>query len=542
MIEQCLQEADKCQATSIAFPALGAGNLHYPSEVVAKIMVETIAKYIKTHDGISSLETVKLVIFMADVYKDYDRVLSEKPKEKGHKSAAANSHPLLTAQQSDSSFTAGKLMIEIVQGDITEDDSDVVVNPTNERMRLGGGVGKALLKKAGKELENHLNREILNGFKLEEGKLFVTPAYGSLKFKHIYHVISPVSKNTNGLIKAVTACLKKADDQKLSSICFPAIGTGGVYKPNEAAQSICEVIIKYGLGNPRYLQRVRVIIFQRDVYQTFIQVSHEILQSSQQPGFFTRAFNYIWGGSSEQQHPHEKNSVHHMPLDEGARIPRFERALSTTDIKPLEPESLPDNATLHIQIFAGSTHLVETTKTKVQKVIQDQFKSDVIENDDRVSKLTKQQISDLEEKAKALQVELKCEPHLKRIKLKGDKEDVGELKTQIMNFFGRIALQEGDERAAKLMQDKTTWEWLGDDGEYEPYDYLVNYAIEQAYERFRSGGGQVVFTYKDEEDDECTINFDKMEETLSDGTTYPVNRSDIQDKIREGYHCMKFNV
>jgi len=533
MIEQCLQEADKCQATSIAFPALGAGNLHYPPDVVAKIMVETIATYIKAHDGITSLETVKLVIFMSDVHKEYDRVLSGKPREQGHKSVATNPNSFLTAQQSDSSFTAGNLMIEIIQGDITEDDSDVVVNPTNYRMRLGGGVGKALLKKAGKELENHLNREITNGFKLEEGKVFVTPAYGNLKFKHIYHVISPETKETkktNGLTKAVTTCLKKVDEQRLSSICFPAIGTGGVpvYKPNEAAQSICEIIIKHGHSNPHHLKRVRIVIFQSDIYQTFIRVSHDVLQSSQQPGFFTRALNYLWGGSNEQQPSDEHNSH----LHESERIPRIER---TPSIPEFDAKSLPDNAVLHIQIFAGSTRQVDTTKTKVQKVIRDQFKADVIENDDRVSKLSKQQMSDLEEKAKALQVEIKCEPHLKRIKLKGDKEDVGELKTQIMNYFGRIALQEGDERVAKLLQDKITWGWLDDDdGQYESYNHMVNFAIEQAYQSFKSGDGQVDFVYKDEDDEECTINFDKMEESLSDGTTYPVNRSDIHDKIREG--------
>lgn len=504
-------------------------------------MVGTVATYIKTHQMTTSLEAIKLVIYMQETFKEFQDALSGKPptskKAKNQKNSSTDhlsrSSPLPGFHQPDSIFSAGKLAIEILCGDITEDTSDVVVNPTNERMRLGGGVGKALLKKAGKELENSLDREITRGFKLEEGKVFITKASGALKCKYIFHVVSPDNRKATSFSKTITACLKKADEQKLSSISFPAIGTAGAFKPADAAQCICEAIIKYGHNNPRHLQHVRIIIFQQDTYQVFIQTCNNILQSSQ-PGLLTRAYNYVtsvFGGTHDGE-PADHGGMHYSEMER--KDNQHEHGISAPQSQTFD--NVPDNAILHIQIFAGSEHVVKQTEGRLQRVIQDHFKVDAINNDDRVSKLTREQISDFEEKAKSHQVELKFEPNLKRVRFKGDKEDVNELKTQILNIFSKIAVQEGDEKAAKMLQDKVTWKWQ-DGGEFEAYDHMVNYSIEQAYQQYKTSGRRETFSYNDEEDGTCIINFVKMEEKLPDGTTFPIKRSDLEDLIREGSHC-----
>ena len=425
---------------------------------------------------------------------------------------------------------------EILCGDITEDATDVVVNPTNERMRLGGRVGKALLKKAGKELENSLDGEISRGYKLEEGKVFITKASGTLRCKYIYHVVSP-DRKASSLSKIVTVCLKKADEQRLSSMSFPAIGTLGACRPTEAAQYICEAIIKYGHSNPRHLQQVRIMIFQQDIYQTFIQTCNDILQSSQ-PGLFTRPYNHVtsavFGSSSDAY-----STEHEMQNSESRRNDyQSEHSFSTSQGQMFD--NIPDNATLHVQIFAGSDHVVKQTERRLQKVIQDHFRVDAIDNDDIVSKLTREQILEFEEKAKNHQVELKFEPHLKRIRFKGDKEDVNELKTQILSAFSKIAIQEGDEKAAKMLQDKVTWKWQADDDDqYQDYNRMINYSIEQAYQAYKTSGGREIFTYKDEEDETCRINFAKMVEELLDGTIFPIKRSDLEDLLN-GKNNFKF--
>ena len=542
IIRKCLEEADRCGATSIAFPALGAGNLGYPSNVVARIMVGTVATYIKTHQATTSLETVKLVIYMHETFKEFESALSGKPmtnkKVKSQKSLptdnfASKPRSMAGNQQPDPVFSAGKLTIEILCGDITDDASDAVVNPTNDRLRLGGGVGKALLKKAGKELENSLDREISRGYRLEEGKVFYTKSSGALKCKFIYHVVSPDGRKANLLSKTVTGCLKKADEQKLASISFPAIGTAGAYKPAEAAQYICEAIIKYGHSNPHHLQHVRIIIFQPDTYQIFIQTCNDILQSSQ-PGWLTRAYNYVTSVFSGSHDAHTNESVGFLNTENRRKDFQPEQSISAPQSQTFG--NIPDNAILCIQVFARNEYEVKQTEVRLQRVIQEHFKVDSIDNDDRVSKLTREQIAEFEEKAKNHQVELKFEPNLKRIRFKGDKEDVNELKTEILNVFSKIAVQEGDEKAAKMLQDKVTWKWLDDD-EYAAYDHMVNYSIEQAYQEYKMNGRKDKFTYSDEEEGTCTINFAKMEEKLPDGTTFPIKRSDLEDLLKEGIVC-----
>ena len=552
---------------SIAFPAINAGICGFPATAWAHYMIEAFTSWSKEF-GLSPLHDIHVVVndtaianaFTEEMQKQLkvlpqflksSNTASSSPgnkdttpssRRKGRRrhidstpSAASPAYNLISKSpsmvsdhQSNLLFLAGKLTIEILCGDITDDASDAVVNPTNDRLRLGGGVGKALLKKAGKELENTLDREISKGYRLEEGKVFYTKSSGALKCKFIYHVVSPDGRKANLLSKTVTACLKKADDQKLASIGFPAIGTAGAYKPAEAAQYICEAIIKYGHSNPHHLQHVRIIIFQPDTYQIFIQTCNDILQSSQ-PGY-----NYAVSVFSGSHDAHINESVGFHNTDNRRKDFQPEQSISAPESQTLG--NIPDNAILHIQVFARSEYEVQQTEVRLQKVIQNHFKVDCINNDDRVSKLTREQILEFQEKAKNYQVELKLEPHSRRIRFKGDKEDVNELKTDILNVFSKIAVQGGDEKAGKMLQDKVTWKWLDDD-EYVAYDHMVNYSIEQAYQEYKINGRKDKFTYSDEEEGNCTINFAKMEEELPDGTIFPIKRSDLKDLLKEGKIC-----
>ena len=167
-MQKCLEVCDKLRASTIAFPALGAGNLNYPQNVVADIMVNTIAAYLKANRSTTCIKTVKLVIFMDNTYAEFDKLLSSKPSAAGSslvQEAPYDSEDLSSAETHHRTrafkpvprsslahystaevFTAGSVRVEILQGDITEDDSDAIVNTTNERMQLvGTGVAGAIL-------------------------------------------------------------------------------------------------------------------------------------------------------------------------------------------------------------------------------------------------------------------------------------------------------------------------------------------------------------------------------------------------------------
>jgi len=163
----------------------------------------------------------------------------------------------------------------------------------------------------------------------------------------------------------------------------------------------------------------------------------------------------------------------------------------------------------------------------VQKVVQNRFKIHVIENDDCVTKLTKKQVAHLQEKSKVQQVQIRFELQLKKIFLIGDIEDVSSMITEIMKLFSRI---ETEKSMAKSLQKRVIWKWQGEDGEYNIYNYVANYTIEFAYQTFQLGGSQV-FTYKNQTEEMCMINFNTKKELRSDGSSFTLKRATVEELI-----------
>ena len=73
---KCLKICDEREISSIAFPALGAGNLGYPTELVAKVMTNTVQSYLQINSKTTYIENVKFVIFMDETYKAFQTFIS----------------------------------------------------------------------------------------------------------------------------------------------------------------------------------------------------------------------------------------------------------------------------------------------------------------------------------------------------------------------------------------------------------------------------------------------------------------------------------
>ena len=384
-MQKCLEKCDELRASTIAFPALGAGNLNYPQNVVADIMVNTIAAYFKASRSTTHIKTVKLVIFMDSTYSEFNKFLSSRPSYAGSslvQMAPFDIDNLSTAETFHSTripkrlprsamahsstaeaFTAGSVTVEILQGDITEDDSDAIVNTTNEEMKLvGSGVAGAILRKGGSELQKICDALVSQGFRLQEGKVCDTPSTGNLKSFKIFHVVIP-HNDKHLLGKTIAACLKRAEKLKLNSIAFPAIGTGTLgYSLEEAAQGICGSIIAFGQKtNPVHVKRVRIIIFQQGMYQSFKDKFTEI---TNKPGILKRmgnavlSFFYSDGSSEVTEEPFSGSET------EPVVVPH----------SPTPVSKITENSLLLIQIYAEDHQKVTKTEEKLQHIIDDQFK------------------------------------------------------------------------------------------------------------------------------------------------------------------------
>ena len=151
--------------------------------------------------------------------------------------------------------------IEIIQGDITKQAVDAIVNAANCSLLGGGGVDGAIHRAAGPELLAECRT--LNGCKTGEAK--ITKGY-KLPAKYVIHTPGPVwhggSKGEAELLKSCYLnCLALASENGCKTVDFPSISTGVYHFPLEKASGIAiDAIAEYLSAHPE-LERVRMVCF-----------------------------------------------------------------------------------------------------------------------------------------------------------------------------------------------------------------------------------------------------------------------------------------
>jgi O-acetyl-ADP-ribose deacetylase (regulator of RNase III) len=160
-----------------------------------------------------------------------------------------------------------KHSLELIEGDITEMQTDAIVNAANAQLVLGGGVAGAIRKKGGPEIQEECNKI---GGTFVGGAVITTG--GNLKAKHVIHAVGPRMGEGNEDEKVKNATLnslKVADENHLQSISFPAISTGIFGFPiKRCAEIMLKTTIDYLKGQTG-LKRVIFCLFGQDSYQVF---------------------------------------------------------------------------------------------------------------------------------------------------------------------------------------------------------------------------------------------------------------------------------
>ena len=151
--------------------------------------------------------------------------------------------------------------ISIVQGDITEADTDAIVNAANQKLRGGGGVDGAIHKAAGPELLKYcLQIPAVGDVRCPVGEARITPA-GRLPARWVIHTVGPRytidSEPQNLLASAYRNSLTLAEKHQCNSIAFPAISCGVYgYPYSEAAEislTVCRDVRWNGINISFYL-------------------------------------------------------------------------------------------------------------------------------------------------------------------------------------------------------------------------------------------------------------------------------------------------
>ena len=172
--------------------------------------------------------------------------------------------------------------IQIVQGDITIEYVDAVVNAANEHLQHGGGVAWAISKKGGPKIQKESDEWIRQHGPVPHSYPAWTSG-GLLPAKYVIHAVGPVwgdaqRADTNSdedvkLADAVTGSLRVADELKCSSIALPAISTGIFGFPKDrAAAIIFTTIDKYFVENlSSAVKTVKLVLFDQPSVDVFIK-------------------------------------------------------------------------------------------------------------------------------------------------------------------------------------------------------------------------------------------------------------------------------
>lgn len=158
--------------------------------------------------------------------------------------------------------------IKIVQGDITQLKVDAIVNAANNKLVMGGGLAAAIKKKGGKEIED----EALNLGPIKIGEALATSA-GSLPSKFVIHAATMGMDFKTDEIKirnAAQNALKVAEELKISSVAFPALGCGvGGFPELASAKIMAQEVFRHLRESESALKEITFCLFDKEAYGVF---------------------------------------------------------------------------------------------------------------------------------------------------------------------------------------------------------------------------------------------------------------------------------
>ena len=162
----------------------------------------------------------------------------------------------------------------LVQGDITQQEVEAIVNAANPQLTPGGGVSGAIHRAGGPEVTQAAAEIRRRRGRLPTGEAVITPG-GKLPARWVIHTVGPVwhggkRREPELLAKAYRSCLELARERGIKSIAFPSISTGVYgYPVEEAAPIALSIIREFLKGDPGPVEEVRLVLFSSADFEAY---------------------------------------------------------------------------------------------------------------------------------------------------------------------------------------------------------------------------------------------------------------------------------
>ena len=177
------------------------------------------------------------------------------------------------------SFTFGHGTLRLLEGDITLDDADAIVNAANAALAGGGGVDGAIHRAAGPKLPAACREIIAQIGHLPAGGAVITPGF-DLPARFIIHTVGPIWRGgdqgePDALRSAYAASLARAVENNLSTIAYPPVSTGGFGYPVKLAAPIAIGVMAEALAAGP-LREIRMYLHGKHAYDLWRSVADDL--------------------------------------------------------------------------------------------------------------------------------------------------------------------------------------------------------------------------------------------------------------------------
>ncbi len=469
---------------SIAFAAIGTGILRFPRDKVADVYFDEVLTYNEKNPK-TKLKDVRFVLYEKDTdtiqafHSAEQKTQSRRPmsyvlpisagKDKSReRQNGASTFPVETSTFSPVKerkpdhleTTVGNLCIQVQPGDITKETTDAIAVISDCRLDVSASAaGEAILQAGGSSIKTDCSRCSPQ----PPGSVTVINA-GDLKARHLYLIVPPAGPlSSDNLKAAILQCLQEAEKRSISSISFPAIGTGKLgTTAKSCALAMLSAIRELSKQKPVSLKLIKMAIFQKPMIKDFrLALAEECGEKPvAEPGLVRK---YI-----------------RNPLEKMAGVFGLggNRESNTT---PATSQGLAEvgNKTIDLLVVAGTKSDLQKALSAVNGIMTQTCKQQVITNKS-IESLTKKHMQILHTLELRYDVKVTVEQEVNRIVVDGQIDDILQVIVEIHEILHQVKKEEHERSHAEVLSEDIQWMYKSK-GNFEEYDSSLNAQIELAY-------------------------------------------------------------
>uniref|UniRef100_A0A8C3YUR0 Poly [ADP-ribose] polymerase n=1 Tax=Catagonus wagneri TaxID=51154 RepID=A0A8C3YUR0_9CETA len=416
IIRKCLEITESLSLKSIAFPAIGTGNLGFPKNIFAELITSQVFEF-SSKNQLTSLEEVCFLLYPSD--HGTIQAFSDEFARRANGNFVSDKIPKAGDTQGLQEMKIGPITYQVASGNITREKADVIVNSTSKSFTL----------KAAQQ--GHHEYIITEG--------------GLLKCKNIIHVIGG-----NDVKRSVSYVLQECEKRNYSSICLPAIGTGSAGQdPDKVSTAIIDAIEDFvQKGSVKSMKKVKVVILLPEILDVFYaNMKKRESQPPPQQSMMSKIASFL-GFSSKS--PPKQN--------------------------PLVLEKKTESAVF--QVCGENVKCVDNALSWIHDLIEKE-QLPYSNEDEYIRYFDEKEYRELNELQKTLNISILLERERPLIEVSGITTDVIQARNAIENMIKRVRSSKEQEYLADRTYDYVEWQYQ-DSNTFQSFDKITSMQLEDA--------------------------------------------------------------